>query len=557
MVEQLPVRLVREDGDTIELLAHKVEFVVDRTSSAITTPFTDGAKFGIDLNMAAVLLELEGTFVDDKGQEKSEFATATMDFGVESPFPKPPGNGDPNLITLGGSSGTSANAAAAFADFGNIGSMLPTLPPTTPSNANAAFLNQLHGRYFDMPVGYWYKTGEPVGSRHIRFVFDSRRSGSVQEPYAYINRFRTTNLTVDSYNSATRTITVAGGDPREWFETTNIQSNSFTITGNGSSANLFGPVLSVTSNTITLFNDSITTPINGHAIKILAANHLPYSSIFNDTMPVVAIPIKHIFDLTPPAFQNGTARDIGGGTNAGEVWTHIVVNAFNSSSPSSVGGLCNRDVDAAGGKEVGDVYSAVKSVGIGGFQTFVTITQKTDVEFGALEGTVQDNIPYSISFESTGFTGGRAGKKVKSAGDKAQDLLGIVANSQNFQPNSSTPSEFSKKVMEAVESLRSYEASDKGDYILGIQIPYDSSATASTEMNEQRNFFITHGKNISTASKMSSSNPYSASDAFSPTFNGARTKGIKAIITDLQLEHQAQSNVYNFRLQMIASDFIL
>ena len=75
MVEQLPVRLVREDGDTIDLLAHKVEFVVDRTSSAITTPFTDGAKFGIDLNMATVILELEGTFVDDKGQEKAEFAT--------------------------------------------------------------------------------------------------------------------------------------------------------------------------------------------------------------------------------------------------------------------------------------------------------------------------------------------------------------------------------------------------------------------------------------------------------------------------------------------------
>jgi len=551
MVEQLPVRLVREDGDTIELLAHKVEFVVDRTSSAITTPFTDGAKFGIDLNMAAVMLELEGTFVDDKGQEKSEFATATMDFGTEVPFANPPGNGHTNLFPP--SSGTESG----FARFADIGFTLPTMPPTTPSNAHFAYLNNLHGKYFDLPVGYWYKTDEPVGSRHVRFVFDSRRSGSVQEPYAYVNRFRTTNLVVDSYNSSTRTITVTGGDPREWFETTGAQSNSFTITGNGSAANLFGAVSSVTSNTITLFNDSVTTPTNGHAVKILAATHVPYSSILNDTMPVVVIPINHMFDQAAPAFQNGAARSIGTATNPGEILTHIVTNAFNSSSPTNVGGMCSRSVDATGGKEVGDVYSAVTSVGVGGGQTFITITQKTDVEFGALEGTIQDNIPYAISFESTGFTGGRAGKKVKSAGDKAQDLLGIVANSQNFQPNSSTPSEFSEAVMTAVENVRSYEASDKGDYILGIQIPYDSSATSSSEMKEQRNFFITHSKNKSTDSKLSSSNPYPASDAFSSTQNGARAKGIKAIITDLQLEHQAQSNVYNFRLQMIASDFIL
>ena len=551
MVEQLPVRLVREDGDTIELLAHKVEFVVDRTSSAITTPFTDGAKFGIELNMAAVMLELEGTFVDDKGQEKSEFATATMDFGTEVPFPNPPGNGQPNIFP------PSTGGKSAFALFGSIGFTLPSMPPTTPSNAHTVYLNQLHGRYFDMPVGYWYKTDEPVGSRHIRFMFDSKRSGSVQEPYAYINRFRTTNLLVDSYNSSTRTITVTGGDPREWFESTGVGATSFRITGNGSSANLFGAVKSVTSNTITLFNDSATTPVNGHAVKILAATHVPYSSIFNDTLPVVAIPIKHMFDQTAPAFENGAARSIGTASNPGEVLAHIVMNAFNSTSPTNVGGLCNRDVDAAGGKEVGDVYSAVTSTGVGGDQTFLTITQKTDVELGALEGTIQDNIPYAVSFESTGFTGGRAGKKVKSAGDKAQDLLGIVANIQNFQPHTQAPGEISTTLVNAVENLRSYEASDKGDYILGIQIPYDSSATSASEIKEQRNFFITHGKSKTTGSKLSSSNPYPASDAFNSTQNGARTKGIKAIITDLQLEHQAQSNVYNFRLQMIASDFIL
>jgi hypothetical protein len=138
MVTQLPVRLVREDGDTIELLAHKVEFVVDRTSSAITTPFTDGAKFGIELNMAAVMLELEGTFVDDKGQEKSEFATATMDFGTEVPFADPPGNGQPDIFS------SSSGTESGFARFADIGFTLPTMPPTTPSSEHIVYLNQLH-----------------------------------------------------------------------------------------------------------------------------------------------------------------------------------------------------------------------------------------------------------------------------------------------------------------------------------------------------------------------------------------------------------------------------
>jgi len=551
MANQLPVRLVREDGDTIDLYAHKVEFTVDRRSSAITTQFTDGAKFGIEPNMAEVVVEMEGTFADDKGQEKSEFATATMDFGNELPFADPPGNGQSNLFPPSSSGG---QGFSGFFNFGGVGHTLPTFPPNTPDNDHVAYLNALHGKYFDMPVGYWYKTDEPVGSRHIRFVFDSRRSGSVQEPYAYINRFRTTNLRVASYSSSTRTISVTGGDPREWFETTLAQATSFSITGNGSAANLFGAVKSVTSSSITLWNDSITTPIAGHAVKILKAPHLTYYSILNDNLPVVAIPVKHIFDQTAPAFKNGAARDIGGGTGPAEVLTHIVSNALTSMSPATVGGMCSRDVDALGGRDVGDVYETVVSTGTGGGQTFITIKQKTDVAFGALEGVMRDTIPLAVSFESTGFIGGRAGKKVKSAGDKAQDLLGIVANSQNFQPNSDLSSPL---VKEFIEGLRGYSESNKGDYILGVQIPYDSSVTSVSEAFEQRNFFITHGKNLSTSYKLATANTYPASDAFSPTHNGARTKGIKAIITDLQLEHQAQSNVYNFRLQMIASDFIL
>jgi len=37
MADRLPIRLVREDGETIDLTAHTVEMVVDKQSSAWTT----------------------------------------------------------------------------------------------------------------------------------------------------------------------------------------------------------------------------------------------------------------------------------------------------------------------------------------------------------------------------------------------------------------------------------------------------------------------------------------------------------------------------------------
>ena len=210
MADQQPIRLVREDGETIDLLAHRIEFVVDRTSSAWTTPFTDSFRAGIDLNMASIEMEVEGTFVDNKGQEKSEFATATMDFGASLPFDEPEGNGQPSNIMPPSNSRNNFNAA--FADFAGIAPIVPTIPPTTEEKSRDAYFAGIHNKYFDMPVGYWYKTGEPVGSRHIRFVFDTKRSGSVQEPYAYVNKDkRATNLVIDSFSLFSRTIYVSQG----------------------------------------------------------------------------------------------------------------------------------------------------------------------------------------------------------------------------------------------------------------------------------------------------------------------------------------------------------
>lgn len=553
MADQQPIRLVREDGETIDLLAHRIEFVVDRTSSAWTTPFTDSFRAGIDLNMASIEMEVEGTFVDNKGQEKSEFATATMDFGASLPFDEPEGNGQPSDLMPPSNSRNNSNAA--FADFAGIAPVVPTIPPTTEEKSRDAYFAGIHNKYFDMPVGYWYKTGEPVGSRHIRFVFDTKRSGSVQEPYAYVNKDkRATNLVIDSFSLFSRTIYVSGGDPREWFEDTGAQATAFTISDGGGLQ--YGAVRGVTSNSIIMYNPVPIVTV-GSNIYINKSPNITHFSVEAATLPVIVIPIKHMFDEVPPAFANGSARSVGNASSPAELIAHIIANALVSDTPSTVGGVCTRPFNELGNQELSSVYSTAISTGRYLQDTLVTITQKTDVLYGALEGNISYTIPSGVSFQMTGFTGGKAGKKVKSAGDKAQDILGIVANSQNFQPNSSTPAGLPQTVIEAVEGLRGYTPDSAGDYIYGIQIPYESSVTATNSHYEQRNFFLTQGKNVRTYKKLSSYNPYPASDAFRPNDTGARKRGIKAIITDFQIEHQAQSNVYNFRMKMIASDFIL
>jgi len=77
------------------------------------------------------------------------------------------------------------------------------------------------------------------------------------------------------------------------------------------------------------------------------------------------------------------------------------------------------------------------------------------------------------------FTGGNPVRGGLSAGDKAQDLLGIFANSPI----------------------------DTETELLGIQVPYDSLIQSSTTSPEVRNFFLTYG-NVSESAKISDGNVF-------------------------------------------------
>jgi len=553
MADRLPIRLVREDGETIDLTAHTVEMVVDKQSSAWTTPFTDSFKASIDLNMSHVLIEMSGTFIDDRGQEKSEFSTAKFDFGAETPFNNPPG-GTPGGPIFQGDTGGNSNFA--FSQFQNAGgSTLPTLPPTSQTNANARFLASLHDKHFTMPVAYWHKTDEPYGRRDVKFIFDAKRGGSVKEPHAYANRKRETNMVVASFNASTKTITVSGADPREWIELT-AEQNYAPVVGKFNEGT-YGQVKAVTSDSITLYSVS-TTPAQ-HDVIELHNTPLSYRDGYS-TGPVIGIPIRHILDPTQPTHTNGASRDVGTATSPSEILAYIVSKALTSVTPNPVGGVSSRGFNSGGSGELASAFSTVISTGKTTQQTLVTVTQLTDIELGAISGAVNTTLPSQVQYEFTGFTGGRAGNKVKSAGDKVQDIFGIVGNSQNFASNYANPNALQGAVgtlIEKLSGLRGYTQDNAGDYIYGVQIPYDSTVSkSSSETFAQRNFFLTNGK-TSTNQKMSVINTQPAIARFAPFFPDYRKSGIKAIITDFEFEHSGQSNVYDFTMKMLAVDAIL
>ena len=92
-----PIRLVRNDGGIIELMATTFTMNVDRGVSPIGLPFTGGNRFAFDLNLPKSLITIEGVMTDDDilnmnsiGQD----ASAILDFSRTS------NASDTNLISF-------------------------------------------------------------------------------------------------------------------------------------------------------------------------------------------------------------------------------------------------------------------------------------------------------------------------------------------------------------------------------------------------------------------------------------------------------------------------
>ncbi len=575
LVQRVPIRLVQENGNRIDLDVQTMDINIRRVFSAFPIPFTGGFNAGIDLNQASVEIELQGVFADESGQEASQGASATIEFGSDElpPFGNPgqgSGQGEAEVFPPSSNVGTGFPILGQATNPWASGPVLPTNPPTTPDGLDAErnrILNRYHGREFHIPLAYQIATGPPVppNGDYVRFIFDSKRSGSSKEPFSYPYMRRTTDITVasntlTSNSNGTLRVLIAFGDPRSWIETPDDPTfNAVSIAVGGA---LFGIVHAITASSIDFFPVSgITagmTPSGTVEIIPRGLGVSPYDKTTDP--PIIAVPIKHMFDENPPNFADGSSRSVGTATSPGEVLVHIFSQALQTAPASSVGDITDRDL-VAGGRVLSDAFLVEVTGRYANVN--VKITQKHAFDMGS-QGGIRCSIPADLRPVINPFTGGIAGNKVKSAGDKVQDILGIVANSQNYQQNNNGTQIGSlldgfNKLTEIMEQ-RPTDLTTNGDYIIGIQIPYESSVSLGLSLLDtdiaQRNFYTTFG-DAKTNEKTGVKNDLHASLGFNPSARKHRTNGIKAVVTDFVAMHDAQERLYNFTMKLIAVDSLL
>jgi len=425
----------------------------------------------------------------------------------------------------------------------------------------------------------------------VKVVFDAERVAAKNEPYGFVNKARAmTGLTLAS-GSAVTAINVAGGDPRDWMEVTNSTADYHIkikdpatkgFKANAGKTDLLLKVTAVGATTITCEVDAglgatITT---GDEIYLAPCQNLGpqyESSLYGG--PILVLPIENAFaEITAhgqtltyvnyPAYEDSGARSegkaqipthssiYGDGKRADEYITYLLSQLLTSTLSIS-----ERAVNAAGEKTMDKVFStSIKNSG-DGFETRLEITQVYATSLGTVNNQIKHNFGAGNLPTLQGFTGGKAGKKVKSAGDKVQDLLGIFANSNNFEQTAtgtgigSFVRGFANLITQPIYGTR-----ETSDFIYAIQIPYNTKVTKGKhtldEVVAQRNHWVIPD-DAPTTDKMALSNETHASVDYNPDVEGSRRNGIHGIVTDFYIHRDAEMKAYEFSLKFVAANVII
>jgi len=220
-----------------------------------------------------------------------------------------------------------------------------------------------------------------------------------------------------------------------------------------------------------------------------------------------------------------------------------------------------------GNKSLAHAFAITTGESYSGHQCRLTITQQYASSLGQLSNSIITSLGVGQMPVTQGFSGGksgtagsRSGRAPKSGGDKAQDLLGILANSNNYvsNPDINFATDFIKAGTDFIAN-QVLRPEYTGDYIRGIQIPYLSHQTKGKNSLDshvaQRNFFLT--TEGSTAGKLSSINTEHASRLFSHGQEGHLKNGISGLVVDAVIHREAEMKAYDFSLKFMAADIIL
>lgn len=198
--------------------------------------------------------------------------------------------------------------------------------------------------------------------------------------------------------------------------------------------------------------------------------------------------------------------------------------------------------------------------------TTVLITQKTSGRIGNQTAYPKWDVNNGIyawrdSYIEP-FSGGVNGTK-KSAGDKVADIYGIMNNStRQFGTDIDSLGEAVGQslgiLVAAIASgglslVSGITGESDGDYISGIQIPYNSTITAGGDTYVARNFFMPTGASKGAFDKSSEANTLPAGVTFD---TGDEYTGIQGIMKKIDITHDAGESVYGFNMVFLPADWV-
>ena len=431
-------------------------------------------------------------------------------------------------------------------------------------------------------------------NQHVRVAFDKEMVGTKQEPYGFLNERRVAtfadgnSLRINQGTPPTTSgssITVDGGDARDWFELTNrTYKITFSESSSGSPArqtsggkDYHAIVTAVAETSITVnFSETGGQHADNDYIVIEAIDYGTDNLQSTDLSPVIILPISNADTYTKgstsedaigpthPNFTDGTSRtsaDHGSNITRTDEYIAFLMSKALTATYIQLG----RDIDASNTTPTMDkVFTTSISEYYHGHDARLTITQVYATSLGQMADTIDTNLGVGQMPVIQGFSGGKAGKQVKSGGDKAQDLLGILANSNNFLGNPNSKSDKIDALIDMtvgfVQQTVYNDTNAQGDYIRGIQIPYNTLATKGKDTLDtevaQRNFFLTT-TNSRTSDKISSANDIHASRDFLHSSEGHEKNGISGLVADFNVHRDAEMKAYEFSLVFVAADIIL
>tara|TARA_R100000773_G_scaffold21440_2_gene19043 strand:+ start:22519 stop:23904 length:1386 start_codon:yes stop_codon:yes gene_type:complete len=461
MSQNIPVRFVRADGETIQLPVTTLTLDVDRGVNATPLPFTGSARMAVDFNLSRAVILLEGVFTDDD----------LMNIGSDSP-------------------------ATALIDFTRL-------------DRNAM--------RFD---------NEDV----IKDIFDLDMFNDVIKLDTLIQIKNTTGQLFNIYASRNDTshgfTSFPSGDRHHFSVATidGVQTTSTLVAGSGYSV---GNDIAISGTTGSGVNCKVNiTGVNGSGgITSFEIAHPGSGHAVGDVLTITG------------GSATFTVASVGVALTAEQMATNFVKLISDTGLSTPITGF---SATLTTSPNTGEANSAV------------TITQTVAGKDGNTNTPNLNNFNKG-SFQPfhTEFKGGKSQGGLftgMSAGDKVMTLYATLNNSNN-----------PTILQDITDGVRGIVGFNKkyGDYIIGVQIPFNSSINA-TDGNKYKpvNFFMPTGAFETLESKSVTDAVAASTKPESPDSNNDRSF-IKGAVTKATFVQVGGEPVYTFNIQFIPASFII